>query len=174
MAERAFLPFKHLNVPNFSAPMKEILLQKLKDKTAKVAVIGMGYVGLPLATILAEAGFEVTGIDPDQRKIEALSRGEIGTGEAHSVGDFLDELFGYVNLDWQDYIKIAPRYLRPNEVDYLQGDPSKARRLIGWEPRVLFKDLVRPLTGSGQASWWTPILRQAQYKHGVHRAAIKG
>ncbi len=55
---------------------KETLLKKLQDKTAKVAVIGMGYVGLPLATILAEAGFEVTGIDPDQRKIEALSRGE--------------------------------------------------------------------------------------------------
>ena len=56
--------------------MKETLLKKLQNKTAKVAVIGMGYVGLPLATILAEAGFEVTGIDPDQRKIEALSRGE--------------------------------------------------------------------------------------------------
>jgi GDPmannose 4,6-dehydratase len=67
----------------------------------------------------------------------------VGTGEAHSVREFLDEAFGYVNLDWHDYVKIDPRYFRPNEVDYLQGDPGKARRLIGWEPRVLFKDLVR-------------------------------
>ena len=67
----------------------------------------------------------------------------VATGEAHSVRDFLDETFGYVNLDWHDYVKIDPRYFRPNEVDYLQGDPGKARRLIGWEPRVMFKDLVR-------------------------------
>jgi len=67
----------------------------------------------------------------------------VGTGEAHSVQEFLDEAFGYVNLDWHDYVKIDPRYFRPNEVDYLLGDPGKARRLIGWEPRVLFKDLVR-------------------------------
>ncbi|OQY32072.1 MAG: UDP-N-acetyl-D-glucosamine dehydrogenase [Anaerolineaceae bacterium 4572_5.1] len=56
--------------------MKETLLKKIENRTAKVAVIGMGYVGLPLATILAEAGFEVVGIDPDQRKIEALARSE--------------------------------------------------------------------------------------------------
>lgn len=67
----------------------------------------------------------------------------VATGEAHSVREFLDEAFGYVNLDWHDYVKIDPRYFRPNEVDYLQGDPGKARRMIGWEPRVLFKDLVR-------------------------------
>ena len=67
----------------------------------------------------------------------------VATGEAHSVREFLDEAFGYVNLDWHDYVKIDPRYFRPNEVDYLQGDPGKARRIIGWEPRVLFKDLVR-------------------------------
>jgi len=67
----------------------------------------------------------------------------VGTGEAHAVREFLDEAFGYVNLDWHDYVKIDPRYFRPNEVDYLLGDPGKAQRLIGWEPRVLFKDLVR-------------------------------
>ena len=67
----------------------------------------------------------------------------IGTGEAHSVREFLDEAFGYLNLDWQDYVKIDARYYRPNEVDYLQADPSKARRDCNWEPRVFFKELVR-------------------------------
>ncbi len=67
----------------------------------------------------------------------------IGTGEAHSVRDFLDEAFGYVNLDWHDYVKIDPRYFRPTEVDYLQADPSKAQKELGWEPRVFFRDLVR-------------------------------
>ena len=67
----------------------------------------------------------------------------IGTGEAHSVREFLDEAFGYVNLDWQDYVKIDPRYFRPTEVDYLLSDYSKARKVFQWEPRVFFKDLVR-------------------------------
>lgn len=67
----------------------------------------------------------------------------IGSGEAHSVRDFLDEAFGYINRDWHEYVKIDPRYYRPTEVDFLQADPSKAQRVIGWEPRVFFKDLVR-------------------------------
>jgi GDPmannose 4,6-dehydratase len=67
----------------------------------------------------------------------------IGTGEAHSVRDFLDEAFGYLNMDWHEYVKIDPKYYRPNEVDYLQADPAKATRVFGWEPRVFFKDLVR-------------------------------
>jgi GDPmannose 4,6-dehydratase len=67
----------------------------------------------------------------------------IGTGEVHSVREFLDEAFGYVNLDWHDYVKIDSRYFRPNEVDILQADPGKAKRVLNWEPRVFFKDLVR-------------------------------
>jgi GDPmannose 4,6-dehydratase len=67
----------------------------------------------------------------------------IGTGESHSVREFLDEAFGYVNLDWHDYVEIDPRYFRPTEVDYLMADPSKSRQTFGWEPRVFFKDLVR-------------------------------
>jgi GDPmannose 4,6-dehydratase len=57
--------------------------------------------------------------------------------------EFLDEAFGYLNMDWHEVVKIDPRYFRPNEVDYLQADPIKARRVLDWEPRVYFKDLVR-------------------------------
>jgi GDPmannose 4,6-dehydratase len=67
----------------------------------------------------------------------------IGTGESHSVREFLDEAFGYLNLDWHGYVKIDPHYYRPNEVDFLQADPSKAMRTLDWEPRVFFKDLVK-------------------------------
>jgi GDPmannose 4,6-dehydratase len=67
----------------------------------------------------------------------------IGTGQAHSVREFLEEAFGYLNMDWHDYVKIDPRYYRPNEVDFLQADPDKAHRVFNWEPRVFFKDLVR-------------------------------
>ena len=67
----------------------------------------------------------------------------IGTGEAHSVREFLAEAFGYVDLDWQKYVRIDQRYMRPTEVDYLLADITKAKKLLGWEPRIYFKDLVR-------------------------------
>ncbi len=67
----------------------------------------------------------------------------IGTGESHTVREFLDEAFGYADLDWGEYVRIDERYFRPTEVDYLQADPGKAQRELGWEPRVFFKDLVR-------------------------------
>ncbi|HSL30948.1 MAG TPA: GDP-mannose 4,6-dehydratase, partial [Anaerolineales bacterium] len=67
----------------------------------------------------------------------------IGTGEAHSVREFLDEAFGYVNMDWHDYVQIDARYFRPTEVDFLQSDPRKAISTLHWEPRVCFRDLVR-------------------------------
>jgi len=67
----------------------------------------------------------------------------IATGETHSVREFLEETFGYLDMDWKKYVDIDPRYYRPTEVDVLQGDFSKARREMGWEPKVRFKELVR-------------------------------
>ena len=67
----------------------------------------------------------------------------IATGENHSVREFLDETFGYLDLDWAEFVETDPRYYRPAEVDLLQGDFSKARRVLGWEPKVSFKELVR-------------------------------
>ena len=56
--------------------------------------------------------------------------------------EFLEEAFSYVDLDWRDYVEIDPKYFRPTEVDFLQGDPRKAREKLGWQPRVSFKELV--------------------------------
>jgi GDPmannose 4,6-dehydratase len=67
----------------------------------------------------------------------------VATGEAHSVREFLDEAFSYVNLDWRQYVEIDPLYFRPTEVDYLLGDPSKARATLGWQPKITFQQLVR-------------------------------
>jgi len=67
----------------------------------------------------------------------------IATGETHSVQEFCEEAFGCAGLDWRAYVEIDQRYFRPAEVDLLIGDPSKAKRLLGWEPKVKFKELVR-------------------------------
>lgn len=67
----------------------------------------------------------------------------IGTGEAHSVREFLQEAFGYLGMDWQEYVKIDPRYYRPAEVDYLLADTSRAQKELNWQPKVKFAELVR-------------------------------
>lgn len=67
----------------------------------------------------------------------------IATGETHSVRDFLTEAFSYVGLEWQKYVSVDRRYYRPTEVDHLQGDSSKARRILEWKPKVKFVELVR-------------------------------
>jgi GDPmannose 4,6-dehydratase len=67
----------------------------------------------------------------------------IATGETHTVREFLEEAFGYANLDWHKYVQEDPRYLRPSEVDYLIGDASKAKKKFGWAPKTGFRDLVR-------------------------------
>jgi GDPmannose 4,6-dehydratase len=59
------------------------------------------------------------------------------------VREFLDEAFGYAGMNWQDYVKIDPRYFRPTEVDYLLADPSRSQKLLDWKPSVKFHELVR-------------------------------
>lgn len=67
----------------------------------------------------------------------------LGTGEAHTIREFLDEAFGYVGLDWHQYVRIDSRYFRPTEVDFLLADPSKAKRELDWQPKIKFHELVR-------------------------------
>ena len=67
----------------------------------------------------------------------------LATNEAHTVREFVEAAFAHVNLDWKDYVKHDPRYERPAEVDLLIGDASKAKRILDWEPKVRFQELVR-------------------------------
>lgn len=67
----------------------------------------------------------------------------IGTGEAHSVREFLEESFGYVGMDYKEYVRIDERYFRPTEVDYLLSDPTKANQQLKWQPKVKFHELIR-------------------------------
>ncbi len=67
----------------------------------------------------------------------------IGTGETHSVKEFLEEAFSYADLDWREHVKIDPRYFRPTEVEILRADPGKAAKKLGWEPKIRFHDLVK-------------------------------
>jgi GDPmannose 4,6-dehydratase len=67
----------------------------------------------------------------------------IATGEMHTVREFLDEAARLLGMDWEKHVEFDSRYLRPAEVDALQGDPSKAKDRLGWEPTTMFTDLVK-------------------------------
>jgi GDPmannose 4,6-dehydratase len=66
----------------------------------------------------------------------------VGTGQTHSVRELCQVAFGHLGLDYEEYVKIDPRFIRPADVDLLVSDPAKARADLGWEPEVSFKDLV--------------------------------
>lgn len=67
----------------------------------------------------------------------------VGTGESHTVQELIEEAFSYAGLDWQKYVKIDPRHFRPTEVDELIADSAQARKVLGWDPKIRFKELVR-------------------------------
>ena len=67
----------------------------------------------------------------------------IATGETHSVSEFVEEAFSYINLNEENYVETSKKYFRPNEVEYLLGDASKANKALNWRPNLMFKDLVK-------------------------------
>ena len=76
----------------------------------------------------------------------------VATGETHTVQEFLEHAFSHVQLDWKDHVKRDDRYERPAEVDILVGDASKAKRILGWEPKVRFPQLVSLMVDADLAS----------------------
>jgi GDPmannose 4,6-dehydratase len=74
---------------------------------------------------------------------EAADDFVICTGDSHTVREFAEQAFAHVDLDWQKYVEVDPGYYRPAEVDHLQGDPAKAKKVLGWEPKTSFEQLVQ-------------------------------
>jgi GDPmannose 4,6-dehydratase len=82
----------------------------------------------------------------------------VGTGEAHSVKEFLEAAFSYAGLNAEDHVKIDPRYFRPTEAEELIADPRKARKILNWDPKIRFKDLVKIMVDADmRAAGLTPI-----------------
>jgi GDPmannose 4,6-dehydratase len=82
----------------------------------------------------------------------------VGTGLNYSVQDFVEMAFGYVDLDWHDYVEIDGRYFRPSEVEALLADPKKARRRLGWEAKVDIQTLVRIMVDAEVAACKKPAV----------------
>jgi GDPmannose 4,6-dehydratase len=84
----------------------------------------------------------------------------IGTGESHSVKEFVEAAFTYAGLDWQAHVEVDPRYFRPTEVDFLRADAAKARRNLSWEPRVSFHELVAIMVDADMEALGLPPIGQ--------------
>ena len=90
------------------------------------------------------------------------------TGKTYSVRQFVEAVFGRLDLDWQKHVEIDPRYFRPTEVDLLLGDAGKAREKLGWEPKVSFEELVRMMTEHDlRAAQEERVLRDHRLKNGA-------
>ena len=72
----------------------------------------------------------------------------VATGESYSVKEFVQRVFGQLDMDWEEHVLIDPRYFRPTEVEYLHGDPTKAKTVLGWSPKVSFAELVQRMVAS--------------------------
>jgi GDPmannose 4,6-dehydratase len=94
----------------------------------------------------------------------------IATGESHSVREFLDVAGECYELDWKKYVETDPRYFRPTEVDYLLGDPTKAKKILGWQPKITFEELVRIMVEHD----WDLARQELTLNKAGHRVVTRG
>jgi GDPmannose 4,6-dehydratase len=132
---------------NHESPLRgiEFVTRKVTDGAARIK-LGLAR-ALPLGNLEAKRdwGYARDYMEGAWRMLQADEADDyvLATNETHTVQEFLEEAFGYVDLNWRDYVKIDPRYFRPSEVDLLIGDYAKAKEKLGWEPTVRFPELVR-------------------------------
>ncbi|MFH1568808.1 MAG: GDP-mannose 4,6-dehydratase [Gemmatimonadota bacterium] len=104
----------------------------MSSEQKRALVTGItGQDGSYLAEFLLERGYEVFGL--------------IATGVDRTIRQFCEVAFSYVGLDWQDFVTVDAKFMRPAEVEVLRGDPGKARRILGWEPQVSFEQMVHTM-----------------------------
>jgi GDPmannose 4,6-dehydratase len=131
---------------NHESPRRgiEFVTRKVSDGVARIK-LGLGR-ELRLGNLDARRdwGFAGDYVDAMWRMLQQPEPCDyvIGTGQTHSVRELVEAAFGHVGLDWRKHVTTDPKYMRPAEVDLLQADPSKARKELGWSPKVGFSELV--------------------------------
>jgi GDPmannose 4,6-dehydratase len=132
---------------NHESPRRglEFVTRKVTHGVARVARGKIGELRLGNLEARRDWGFAGDYVDAMWRMLQQPEPTDyvIGTGETHSVRELCEIAFSHVGLDWRKHVKVDPKLVRPAEVDVLQADPAKARRELGWSPRVGFADLVR-------------------------------
>ena len=132
---------------NHESPMRGETFVTRKITRALVRIVNEVQSKLTLGNLDASRDWGFAG-DYVEGMIAMMSHGQaddwvLATGETHTVKEFLNLAFEYVNLDWDKYVLTSEKYFRPNEVNHLLGDPSKANKKLNWKPKVSFNDLVK-------------------------------
>jgi GDPmannose 4,6-dehydratase len=131
---------------NHESPRRgiEFVTRKVTDAAARIKLGLAGELRLGNLEARRDWGFAGDYVDAMWRMLQQAEPKDyvIGTGVTHSVRDLVQAAFGHVGLDYEKYVKVDPRFIRPAEVDLLLADPSRARAELGWEPKVGFEELV--------------------------------
>jgi len=142
---------------NHESPLRglEFVTRKISNAVAKIALgleteLGLGYLEAKRDWGYAPEYVESMWLMLQQDEPDDYV---IATGEAHSVKEFAEKAFSIVNLDWQKYVKVDRRFLRPLDVNFLQGDYSKAKQKLDWEPKVRFERLVEIMVEEDLGRW---------------------
>lgn len=129
---------------------KEFVTRKVTDGVARIKLGKQKKLKLGNLDARRDWGFAGDFVDAMWRMLQQDAPGDfvVSTDETHSVREFCEEAFGRLDLDYRDHVEIDPRYFRPAEVDLMLGDSGRARRCLGWRPRVDFKGLVAMMVDS--------------------------
>ncbi|MFZ5624871.1 MAG: GDP-mannose 4,6-dehydratase [Gemmatimonadota bacterium] len=131
---------------NHESPRRgiEFVTRKVTDGVARIKAGLQKELRLGNLDARRDWGYAGDYVDAMWRMLQQPSPSDyvVGTGETHSVRELVEIAFGHVGLDWRQYVVVDPKYYRPAEVDVLQADPAKAKRELGWAPKVSFEQLV--------------------------------
>ncbi|MFZ2484832.1 MAG: GDP-mannose 4,6-dehydratase, partial [Minisyncoccia bacterium] len=146
----------------------EFVTKKITDAVARIS---MGYTDyLELGNLDAKRDWGFAG-DFVEAMWLMMQRSEpddfvIATGKSHSVKEFCKEAFSIANLDYEKYVRTDKQFMRPVDVRFLLGDPSKAKKVLGWEPKTTFKELVTMMVEADIAKYKDPMEHAQQFlKH---------
>ena len=140
---------------NHESPRRglEFVTRKISHTAAQIALGQADELHLGNLDAKRDWGFAGDYVEAMWKMLQQDTAGDyvVCTGETHSVKEFCEVSFSHLNLDWEDYVKVDEKLIRPAEVDLLVGDASKADEVLGWKPKVGFGDLVRMMVDADMA-----------------------
>jgi GDPmannose 4,6-dehydratase len=140
---------------NHESPRRglEFVTRKITDTVARIKLGTASELALGNLDSKRDWGFAGDYVEGMWRMLQQDEPGDyvLATGETHTVREFCEIAFGHVGLDWEQFVKVDERFVRPAEVDLLLGDPAKAKNELGWEPKVSFRELVEMMVDADMA-----------------------